>query len=381
MERSRWEKPPSPSGGVNGSGRLGRDSRKAGAWGCIGVVSPSGALPLGRTAYREMMAPAILKINRSIIMHSMNKIDHLALDGHALELFLAVLEEGSVTAAATRLGLTQSAVSHALNKLRRIVGDPLFAKSGRGIVATAHAQALAAKARALIDEMRSFAGGVTFEPAIAQLSLTIAANDFQRDLLLPRFFDHVSARVKSLNLRVIPSQSPSPAMLRENRCDLMITPLPPSGIDIVQKRLLSDHYVCYYDAKARAAPAGRNAYLAARHVTVVYTDNERLDFDRRLAANGFQREIAISVSSFSGVPPFLRGSQMLASMPSLLASGVMRGFARVRIPLASRTRTLAELPMFMVWHQQYQKDPAHRWIRSQLETVAATASHPVPAKP
>ncbi|MCK1269312.1 MULTISPECIES: LysR family transcriptional regulator [unclassified Bradyrhizobium] len=313
-------------------------------------------------------------------MHSMNKIDHLALDGHALELFLAVLEEGSVTAAATRLGLTQSAVSHALNKLRRIVGDPLFAKSGRGIVATAHAQALAAKARALIDEMRSFAGGVTFEPASAQLSLTIAANDFQRDLLLPRFFDHVAAQVTSLNLRVIPSQSPSPAMLRENRCDLLITPLPPSGVDIVQKRLLQDHYVCYYDPKARAAPATRGAYLAARHVTVVYTDNERLDFDRRLAANGFHRDIAISVPSFSGVPSFLRGSQMLASMPSLLAPGVMHGFARVRIPLASRTRTLAELPMFMVWHQRYQKDPAHRWIRSQLETVAATASHPVPAK-
>src|SRR3954447_1991856 len=301
MERSRWKKPPSPSGDVNGSGWLRRGSRKAGAWACIGVVSPYRAL-FGRTTYREMMARAILKINRSIIMNCMKKIAHLALDGHALELFLAVLEEGSVTAAATRLGLTQSAVSHGLNKLRRIAGDPLFAKSGRGIVATAHAQALAAKARALIDEMRSFAGGVTFEPARAQLSLTIAANDFQRDLLLPRFFDHVAGQVRSLNLRMIPSQSPSPGILRENRCDLMITPLPPSGIDIVQKRLLSDHYVCYYDAKARAAPAGRNAYLAARHVTVVCTDNERLDFDRRLAANGFQRDIAISVPSFSGVP-------------------------------------------------------------------------------
>ncbi|MCG2671337.1 LysR family transcriptional regulator [Bradyrhizobium sp. GCM10023182] len=307
-------------------------------------------------------------------MSLMNKIDHLALDGHALELFLAVLEEGSVTAAATRLGLTQSAVSHGLNKLRRIVGDPLFAKSGRGIVATAHAQALATKARTLIDEMRSFAGGVTFEPASAQLSLTIAANDFQRDLLLPGFFGHVAAQVKSLNLRVIPSQSPSPAMLRENRCDLMITPLPPSGVDIVQKRLLSDHYVCYYDATTRAAPASRDGYLAARHITVVYTDNERLDFDRRLAANGFHRDIAISVPSFSGVPAFLRGSQMLASMPSLLASGVMGGFAHTRIPLASRTRTLAELPMFMVWHQRYQKDPAHRWIRTQLEFMAATVS-------
>lgn len=175
---------------------------------------------------------------------------------------------------------------------------------------------------------------------------------------------------------MIPSQSPSPAMLRENRCDLLITPLPPSGVDIVQKRLLSDHYVCYHDSKARAAPGSRSAYLAARHITVVYTDNERLDFDRRLAANGFQRDIAISVPSFSGVPPFLRGSQMLASMPRLLASGTMGGFAQTPIPLASRTRTLAELPMFMVWHQRYQKDPAHRWIRGQLETVAATVARP-----
>jgi DNA-binding transcriptional LysR family regulator len=85
---------------------------------------------------------------------------------------------------------------------------------------------------------------------------------------------------------------------------------------------------------------------------VVYTDNERLDFDRGLAANDIHRDIAISVSSFSGVPSFLRGSDMLASMPSLLADGLMRGFAHVHIPLAPRTRTLAELPMFMVWHQR-----------------------------
>jgi DNA-binding transcriptional LysR family regulator len=280
-----------------------------------------------------------------------------------------VLEEGSVTSAATRLGLTQSAVSHGLQKLRRIVGDPLFAKSGRGIVATAHAHALAAKARTLIDGMRSFAGSEHFDPATAQLSLTIAANDFQRDLLLPAFFNRVAAKVRSLSLRVIPSQSPTPAMLRENRCDLLITPLPPLGIDIVQKRLFQDHYVCYYDARARSAPIRREGYLSARHITVVYTDNERLDFDRRLAATGFHRDIAISVPSFDGVPVFLRGSKMLASMPSLLSGGAMHDFASVPIPLPSSADALAKLPMFMVWHQRYQMDPAHRWTRSQLEAI------------
>ena len=304
----------------------------------------------------------------------MNKIDHLGLDGHSLALFLTVLEEGSVTMAATRLGLTQSAVSHSLKKLRRITGDPLFVKSGRGIIATAHARVLAPQARALIDDMRMFAGGATFEPATADLSLTIAANDFQRDLLLPRFYRQVASLVKSFTLRVIPSQSPSPTVLRENRCDLMITPLPPEGTDIVQKRLLRDKYVCYYDARTRPAPVTRSDYQSSRHITVVYTDNERLDFDRRLAALGQQRDISISVPNFSGVPAFLRGSNLLASMPSLLARDLMREFAHSPIPLTGRARAAAELPMYMVWHQRYQRDPGHRWIRNQIEAAAAAAA-------
>ena len=302
-------------------------------------------------------------------MNSMNEIDHLSLDGHSLELFLAVLEEGSVTAAAARLELTQSAVSHGLKKLRQIAGDPLFVKSGRGIIATAHAKTLAPQARALIDEMRMFTSGATFEPATADLSLTIAANDFQRDLLLPHFYRRVASQVKRFTLRIIPSQSPSPTMLRENRCDLLITPLPPEGTDIVQKRLLRDKYVCYYDAKIRSAPVTRSDYQTARHITVVYTDNERLDFDRRLAALGQQRNISVSVPNFSGVPAFLRGSELLASMPSLLAHDLMRDFAYAPIALPSRARATVDLPMFMVWHQRYQRDPKHRWIRSQMEAV------------
>jgi DNA-binding transcriptional LysR family regulator len=304
----------------------------------------------------------------------MNKIDHLDLDGRALTLFLTVLEEGSVTAAAKRLGLTQSAVSHGLQRLRRVVGDPLFAKSGRGIVATAHARALASRAVALIEDMKAFASSASFDPAAARLSLTVAANDFQRDLLLPAFFRRVEAAVQRLDLRIIPSQSPSAALLRETQCDLLISPLPPSGIDIVQKRLLLDHYVCFYDAAARPPPRSKADYLAARHVTVVYTDNERLDFDRRLSAKNIGRDIAISVPSFTGVPAFLRGSEMLATMPSLLGGSLMRDFASVPVPLPSNSDKLAELPMFMVWHRRFQNDPAHIWLRGELQKVAATAT-------
>lgn len=247
----------------------------------------------------------------------MSKIDHLALDGHALRLFLAVLEEGSVTGAATRLGVTQSAVSHNIRKLRRVLNDPLFVKSGRGIVATAHALSLREPARALLDAMKGFAQGADFDPAGANLSLVIAANDFQRDLLLPTLFRRLDQAVRQITLRVIPSDLPTPDMLREGRCDLLISPFPPGGGDIVQKRLLVDRYVALYDPRRRGPARTRKEYESARHVTVVYPDNERLGFDKRLSECGIRRDIAVSVPSFAGVPAFLRDTDMLATLPRL----------------------------------------------------------------
>lgn len=304
----------------------------------------------------------------------MRKFDYLALDGHSLQLFLAVLEEGSVTAAAARLGLTQSAVSHSLQKLREIARDPLFVKSGRGIIATGHAQALAEPARRLLDQMQAFAAGAEFEPAKADLDLTIAANDFQRDLLLPTLLRQLQAATRSVRLRAIPSQLPSAEMLRENRCDLLISPVPPTGTDVLQKRLLSDHYVCYFDATMREAPRSMEDYLQAQHITVVYSDNERLQFDKRLEAAGHRREVAVSVPNFSGVPAFLRGTTMLASMPSLLRDSLMRDFAQVSIPLPDVAQQgIGDLPMYMAWHRRVQDDPAHVWLRAQVEIAAITA--------
>ncbi len=301
----------------------------------------------------------------------MNEIDHLQLDGQLLTLFLAVLEEGSVTAAARRLGVTQSAVSHGLDRLRLIAGDRLFVKSGRGIVATAHALALAERARRLLDEMKAFSRAAPFDPASAELSLTIAANDLQRDLLLPALFQRLEAQLRRIDLRVIPSQSPNAAVLREGRCDVMISPLPPAGTDIVQRLLLKDYYVCYYDAAMRAPPTSLQDYLAARHITVIYTDNERLDFDRRLGARAIERDVTISVPSFAGVPAFLRGSTLLATMPSLLRGQLMQGFADAPVPLAAQGSALVELPMYLIWHQRYQNDSAHLWLRLQIIACAA----------
>jgi DNA-binding transcriptional LysR family regulator len=195
----------------------------------------------------------------------MRKIDWSAIDAGLLQLLVAVLDSGSITAAAQRLGVTQSAVSHLLNKLRAITGDELFVKSGRGIVATARAEALGVQARDLLRDLERFARSGGFDPARWQTTFTIAANDFQRDLLLPALAARLRSRAPGLVLRIVPSGVPQLETLRVDAYQLILSPRPPDGTDILQRRLFVDHYRVFYDASVRQAPKSRAEYLAAHH--------------------------------------------------------------------------------------------------------------------
>jgi len=303
----------------------------------------------------------------------MNEIDWLALDGRLLQLLVTVVELGSVTAASQQLGVTQSAVSHQLDRLRGITGDALFVKSGRGIVATARAHELAGQARELLRQLHGFAQGSDFDPASWTTTLTLAANDFQRDLLLPLLAARLREQAPGVSLRIIPSAIPSLEMLRDGACDVVISPRPPEGSDIVQKRLFEDRYRVFYDPAERQPPRSRAQYLAADHITVVYEPRRPLDLDRVLAAQGVQRRFAVMVPGFAGVPAFLRGSPLLVAAPSLMAQGLLRDFASVPMPLPC-----PGLPMYLVWHRRHQQDAAHRWLREQIEALVPTVLNRLP---
>lgn len=290
--------------------------------------------------------------------------DHLDLDGHLLQTLLAVVEAGSVTHAAQRLGVTQSAVSHLLDKLRAITADPLFVKSGRGIAPTARALLLADQARGLLEGLRSFATSAEFDPAALNQTLSIAANDLQRDLLLPALLRRLRARAPGLSLRVLRSNAPGAELLREERCQLVITPRPPEGSDIYQQRLFADGYRVFFDADVREAPADPADYLAAEHVSVLYEPHRPLHIDQWLTEQGVHRRFAVRVPGFSGIAPFLRGSAWLATLPGLLGRGLLRGFASAPVPL-----DCPEMPMYMVWHRRHQLDAVQRWVRAKLLDV------------
>jgi DNA-binding transcriptional LysR family regulator len=294
-------------------------------------------------------------------MQSMSNFDHFDLDGRLLRTLVVVHEEGSVTRAAQRLGVTQSAVSHMLDKLREIVGDPLFVKSGRSVVATAQAGELAGRARLLLDQLQEFSSKSHFDPAKVSSTLTIAANDLQRDLLLPTLFARLRESAPDLRLRVIPSNIPGAEMLRADHCQLAISPRPPEAADILQRRLFDDRYVVFFDQAVRSAPASLADYLAAEHVTVVYEPQRKLDIDDHLAQRGVVRRFAISVAGFAGIRPFLAGSNYLATLPGRLGANQLAGFSQAKTPFECPT-----MPMYAIWHKRYQHDALMRWVLEAL---------------
>lgn len=297
----------------------------------------------------------------------MNGFDWSDLDVRLLQLLVAVVECGSITGAAQRLEVTQSAVSHQLDKLRQITRDPLFVKSGRGIVATAQAEAFAVHARELLRELERFARGGDFEPARWQARITIAANDFQRDLLLPGLMLRLRGQAPGLSLRVIPSGVPRLELLRSDDCQLIISPRPPDGGDIMQKRLFDDRYRVFYDPRVRQAPSDLSDYLASEHASVLYEPSRSLDLDEWLLRRGLQRRFRVFVPGFAGLPPFLLGSDLLATAPGMLQHQLLSGLASIEPPMPCPA-----LPMYLIWHQRHQHDAAHRWLREQLEAVAGS---------
>ena len=124
------------------------------------------------------------------------------------------------------------------------------------------AEALAKKARDILRDLERFAASDAFDPALWRTTFAIAANDLQRDALLPALLARLRQRAPGVVLRVIPSNVPTPEMLREERCHLIVSPRPPEAADIMQKRLFEDSYRVFYDPARRCAPRTRAEYLA-----------------------------------------------------------------------------------------------------------------------
>jgi DNA-binding transcriptional LysR family regulator len=294
----------------------------------------------------------------------MSEIDYLGLDGNTLRTFLTVLEESSVSRAAERLGVSQSAVSHTLDKLRQVFNDALFEREGRGIVATAKARSLYEPIASILGDIRSLSYERDFDAKLAPLEFTIATNDFPLQLIFPILLKGLLADGIYPRLRFIPSGVPSAKLSRLSRCQFLITPAPPTSKDIIREPLFQSKMMCFYDAAIRNPPKTWQQFVDSKFAEVRFSDTESSMMVLPSIKTSDLNEPAITVPNFSSLAALVKGTDLITSQLGLMKQGLLHELDSAPLPLNTDPLTL-----YLVWHQRDHDDPAHQWFRQKIKTT------------
>ena len=297
----------------------------------------------------------------------MSEIDYLGLDGNTLRTFLAVIEESSVSKAAARLGVSQSAVSHTLDKLRQVFNDSLFEREGRGIVATAKARSMYEPIASILGDLRSLTYESDFDARLAPLEFTIATNDFPLQLIFPPLLRGLHADGIDPVLRFIPSGVPSANLSRASRCQFLITPAPPNGKGIIREPLLESKMMCFYDAAIRNPPKTWQQFVDSRYAEVRFSDTESSIMVLPSINTSDLKEPTITVPNFSSLAALVKGTDLITTQLGLMKQGLLHELDSTPLPVNTDPLTL-----YLAWHQRDHDDPAHGWFRKRIIETASS---------
>lgn len=295
----------------------------------------------------------------------MRDFDYKGLDLVALQAIVAIFEDLSVSKAAIRLDLTQSTLSHRLEKARGILGDPLFIRKGRGIAPTEFTSTRISDMRTALAVTQSLYQSPVFNPENATGTYTIAATDYERGLFIHDFCCKMLERAPKLTLNLVWDKYDNAEALRRNDFDLALAPFigQARDADIRSEFLFQDNSACFTDPAVSSAIGSLDEYLRRRHVSVIFSDNDESFVDRTLNKLGKRRDIAIRVPSLSDVPAVLRGTQMIATLPLRSADTLMAGFRASPPPFEYPAITFG-----MFWHSKTEASPQLNWLREALRT-------------
>jgi LysR family transcriptional regulator, mexEF-oprN operon transcriptional activator len=306
----------------------------------------------------------------------MHEIYEKDLDLNLLRVFLVVAEAGSVTEAASRLYLTQPAVSAALRRLASAVGAPLFVRAGRGLVLTTRGQRLFTTARPLLQALvEATVAPTTFDARTSERTVRIGLSDTTETWLLPPLLHRLAQEAPRMRFIVVPVQFRTiAAALSTSQVDLAVTVADELPADTRRLPLLSARFVCLFDPRhARPGnPLTLERYLEHEHVIVSYNGDLRGIIED---IYGLQRRIRVSVPQFHSVGALVEGSALLATVPDLVARQILALRPKLRtaaLPLEQQPGNGLEL----LWRATVDDDEALRFVRERVLLVAQAVQTP-----
>jgi DNA-binding transcriptional LysR family regulator len=284
------------------------------------------------------------------------------LDLNLLHVFHVVYRERSVNRAAHILGLTQSAVSHSIGRLRTRVGAALFEVRGGGLVPTATANRMAPGIEAALKSMESSVlSAREFDPQRDVARVTFAMQSLFEPLLLPSIVGSLRRTAPWIVVRSVRlDRAKTRRYLGTGQVDLAFDTLDPSDPDLSSECLLEDT-LCVVFSRDRAGPVNREAYLAADHVGVSSRASGPTLMDLSLIRQGLRRNVVVRCQCYDSAVPIVASSNLLLTMPQRQARLLS---PTTRVAIQPLEIGVPPLRIHLYWHRHRDADPALLWVRN-----------------
>ena len=293
-------------------------------------------------------------------------------DLNLLPIFVALMEERSVTRAANRLGMTQAALSNALSRLRAVLQDPLFIRERYGMRPTPKAEQLApALSQALAAMDTVVLGQRAFDPSRADQPFTIASNSYVEFVLVPALIARLCTSAPGIRLRTLPySTDLAETGVTSGTTAMALGRIGDAPDNLVVQHLADDGLSCVVrgDHPMIGNRISRTQYERLKHVNVLPPGRLRAGLFQALDRQGLKREVAVSVTHFASIPEIVAVTDYCATLPNLVCRRLAHD---ARLKVLPAPVDLGSFPLQMAWHVRYRQDPAHAWLRGLVAEVAS----------
>jgi len=298
-------------------------------------------------------------------------------DLNLLPVLLVMMEERNVTRAAERLGITQPALSNALNRLRETLNDPLFIRERYGMRPTPKAEQLAQVVGAALSSIdKVILGQQDFDPLNATRLFTLAPNSYVEFIMMPAILARLRSCAPGIRLRLTPfGNDVTETGVISGNTDMVLGRIVEPPDNLVVQHLINEGLACVIRADHPLVGENLSAeqYEQLKHVNVLPPGRMRAGLYQALEQRGLRRQVAVSVTHFLAVPEMIAVTDYCATLPRLICQHLSRD---QRLRIVPAPVDLGTFPVEMGWHARYRDDPAHRWFRTLITETAQSLSDP-----
>ncbi|MFC9583638.1 LysR family transcriptional regulator [Streptomyces yangpuensis] len=301
----------------------------------------------------------------------------MQLDLNLLTALDALLEEGSVAGAAARLHVTSPAMSRSLGRIRKATGDQILVRTGRTMVPTTRALAMRAQVHALVEQAHQLLSAQQeLDLATLERVFTVRWHDALTAACGTALITAVHRRAPGVQLRLSAEPGTDDADLRRGEVDLESSAGTATLPDIRHRLVGRDRLVIAVRPGHPLAegPLSPERYAAAEHLTVSRRGRLRDQIDDALSARGLERRVVAAGPTAAFALQLALDTDLVVTLPDAVTRT-----ARNRIGLVTRQPPvpLPDVPLYLLWHQRYDDDRAHTWLReTAAETVQALFAPP-----